>query len=64
MFLCSLPKYSVDESKYAIMRSVLTIFILPEAVFKEKRGLLNPMVKLTITSPYLVVNSEVQRPDS
>jgi hypothetical protein len=32
----------------------------PEAVFKEKRGIGDPMLQLTITSPYLIVDSEVQ----
>ncbi len=30
------------------------------AVFKEKRGVWDPMPELTITSPYLIVDSEVQ----
>ncbi len=31
-----------------------------EAVFKEKRGVWDPMLELTITSPYLIVDFEVQ----
>jgi len=33
---------------------------VPEAVFKEKRGVWDPMLELIITSPYLIVDSEVQ----
>ncbi len=32
----------------------------PEAVFKENRGVKNPILGLTLTSPYLIVNTEVQ----
>jgi hypothetical protein len=32
----------------------------PEAVLKEKRGVWDPIVELTITSPYLIVDSEFQ----
>ncbi len=31
----------------------------PEAVFIEKRGVWDPILELTITSPYLIVDSEV-----
>jgi len=31
-----------------------------EAVFKEKRGVWDPMLELTITSPYLIIDFEVQ----
>jgi hypothetical protein len=37
--------------------------VLEEAVFKEKHGVWDPMLELTITSPYLIVDSEVQRPN-
>ncbi len=32
----------------------------PEAVFKEKHGVWDPIVERTITSPYLIIDSEVQ----
>jgi hypothetical protein len=31
-----------------------------EAVFKEKRVVWDPMLELTITSPYLIIDFEVQ----
>jgi hypothetical protein len=37
--------------------------MLAEAVFKEKHGVWDPTLELTIISPYLIVDSEVQRPN-
>jgi hypothetical protein len=34
----------------------------PEAVFKEKRGVWDPMLELALTSPYLIVDSGVNFP--
>jgi hypothetical protein len=34
----------------------------PEAVFKEKRGVWDPILELTITSSYLIIDSEVSFP--
>jgi hypothetical protein len=34
----------------------------PEAVFKEKLGVWDPMLELAIISPYLIVDSYVQLP--
>jgi hypothetical protein len=34
--------------------------VYAEAVFKEKRGVLDPLLEPTIISPYLIVDSEVQ----
>jgi hypothetical protein len=34
----------------------------PEAVFKEKHGIWDPMLELTITLPSLIVDSEVSFP--
>jgi hypothetical protein len=38
-----------------------TMLSQAEAVFNEKRGAWDPMLELTITSPYLIVNSALQR---
>jgi restriction endonuclease len=34
--------------------------VTTEAVSKEKRGVRDPILELTMTSPYLIVDSEVQ----
>jgi hypothetical protein len=43
-----------------MLELTITYCIPHEAVFKEKRGIWNPMLELTITSPYLIVEFKVQ----
>jgi hypothetical protein len=39
---------------------MVKILLGPEAIFKEKCGVWDPMLELTMTSPYLIVNNKDQ----